>query len=474
MALETLFNMTEAKSNEFNTEQRLLVHNFPQTFSERDIHELLQLFEPVSIEMLMPHRAAYVTFSSQQHANYVLKVLHQQLLDGRRLYVEYADGKGRHVPPKLQQIHVVDDQRNDLDCDTSSRVLQKLYATADHLDFNQPPPPYLHYNYPLVNRDIVDAICIALETSRKFYVQVLHLMNRMNLEPPFVAGDRKLQYEMHDAESAQQTVMPTKDVSTQTEEIVWQHFVRNKRKRVASNESELETTSSDNEETLPVIQTQQPSRQKQRRLPKMQRIQLETIGVKKTTTSTDIDNVFESPQTATREIRIIAPKVLQSKSTDDTNADETFLANSTQHLAIEEITSNTLLTDAQIRENRIPADQLTTHPLFQNYEAGAVTNRLYIKNIAKDVTEQDLRAIYCRYLEDNCNGVGNVRSIDIRLMQTGRMKGQAFITFAGPYLECDDSTDDSQKYQMITRALTETNGLILKDKVLVVVYGKKK
>lgn len=482
-------NADENCGADFAVGQCLLVHNLPKTFSEIDTRQLLQLFDPISIEFLVPHRAVYAKFSSQQHARDVLAVLHQQILDGKRLYVEYAEGNARDMTSILKRSGVVDDKRDGYNCasvePTIGDVMRKLYATADNLNFKQPPPPHLRYNYPLVNRDIIDAISIALETSRKFYVQVLHLMNRMNLEPPFVSGDKKLKYEPHIEvnSSVQQTIRV--NVSTQTEEIAWQNFIRKKRKRVASDESELESDDDDEEEMTKMTRTPQKvvndqialrSKHKHGRMLKMQRIQMNTNGEKRQTIDTNcsIKVAFDSPAPVAKTIKIIAPKQLQPIAVANEIPIETNLVDASDSLTIEACASNAILTDAQINENRIPVDQLKTHPLFQNYVAGAVTNRLYIKNIAKEVTEEDLKAIYHRYLERNSNGVGNVRSIDIRLMQTGRMKGQAFVTFTGPYLDSDDHIDDSQKYQIITKALNETNGLIVKSKVLVVTYGKKK
>ena len=50
---------------------------------------------------------------------------------------------------------------------------------------------------------------------------------------------------------------------------------------------------------------------------------------------------------------------------------------------------------------------------------------LYIKNLAADVEVPDLIGIFSRY-ESN-----KETKVIYRLMQHGRMKGQAFITFAG-------------------------------------------
>lgn len=64
---------------------------------------------------------------------------------------------------------------------------------------------------------------------------------------------------------------------------------------------------------------------------------------------------------------------------------------------------------------------------------------------------KDLEYIYNRYKSEK-------NPLDIRLMQEGRMKGQAFVTLG--------------TLEVAQQALKETNGFILKDKPLVVVFAK--
>lgn len=68
---------------------------------------------------------------------------------------------------------------------------------------------------------------------------------------------------------------------------------------------------------------------------------------------------------------------------------------------------------------------------------------------------KDLEYIYNRY---KISKGDNPSQFDIRLMQEGRMKGQAFVTL--------DSVELAQK------AVKETNGYILKEKPLVVVFAR--
>lgn len=477
-------------------EKCLIVRNFPASFSEEEIRNFMQMFDPSDLNIFQNKHTVIAEFDSAEHAHNILTLLHQEVLDDNRLFVEYAPKNRNHIAVLCTEESSNHHQSTASDgihqekVDGISKTLKRLYATADDLNFDQPPPHHLHYEYPKVNRDIIDAICIALECVPKFYTQVLHLMNRMNLEPPFIPGDKHLIYESAACKIQYATT------ETQTDEIIWQNLIRNKRKFIASDESELESSNSSGDEGK-IDNPSEPKRrklpsndpnkqellkQKQKTLLKMQRQQKQLeLNEKPANAQTQqkIGDAFDLEQQKLKSvaIKIVVPEKLDAKI--PTNETITSIQSMNIHENTAEMTEKLhIWTDSELNENRIPANQLSGHPMFQNYNTGEITNRLYIKNIAKEVLESDLRAIYERYLEENCGGCGNIRSVDIRLMTSGRMKGQAFITFDGPYLNCD--VDDeaannlTNKYQMIEKALHETNGLILKGKPLVVVYGKKK
>lgn len=485
-------------------EHCIIVRNFPPSYTERDIHDFLRMFDASHVSVFIAHRTAVVEFESKDHARDILILLHQEAVDESRLFVEYAPKNRSHLitlssesnSSSLEQSSSLNGAPDDENGFGIVEALKRLYATAENLNINQPPPPHLCYEYPKVNRDIIDAICIALECMPKFYIQVLHLMNRLNLEPPFMPGDKHLAY------ASSSTSVQYATISTQTDDLMWQQTIRSKRKLVESGESELESNSSNEDldtsadlqskrkklklkNTLNDPNKQELVKQKQRNLLKMQRIQKQSGSVDKSTANIPlkIDDAFESQHMKVSSIKLVLPQQLDVTS-KHANSNESMKMN--EEITVEQTENSMaksgsnesyLWTDSQMKENQIPIDQLKVHPIFQNYLPGEISNRLYIKNIAKDVTEADLRAIYDRYLEMNCNGQGNIRSIHIRLMTSGRMKGQAFITFDGPYLNCDvdneSSNQPSHKYQIIEKALRETNGLILKGKPLVVVYGKK-
>jgi U11/U12 small nuclear ribonucleoprotein SNRNP65 len=65
---------------------------------------------------------------------------------------------------------------------------------------------------------------------------------------------------------------------------------------------------------------------------------------------------------------------------------------------------------------------------FKNYSEGEPTDRIYIKNLERKVVkESELRTIFGRFVLDNN---GNPKTdLDINLLLSGRMRGQAFVKF---------------------------------------------
>ncbi|CDS13374.1 hypothetical protein LRAMOSA05552 [Lichtheimia ramosa] len=56
---------------------------------------------------------------------------------------------------------------------------------APHLGIEYPANPHLRYRYPDPTPEILNNMMHAIATVPRLYVQTLHLMNKMNLPPPF-------------------------------------------------------------------------------------------------------------------------------------------------------------------------------------------------------------------------------------------------------------------------------------------------
>lgn len=108
------------------------------------------------------------------------------------------------------------------------------------------------------------------------------------------------------------------------------------------------------------------------------------------------------------------------------------------------------LTDEQksIRDKCLSMEELKNLPAFKNYVCGSPTKKLYVKNLSKQVSEQDLIELYNKFSPD----------IKVNLMKKGRLRDQAFVEFPNE--------------EQASLALTCTNGYMLMDRPMAVLYGK--
>lgn len=91
-------------------------------------------------------------------------------------------------------------------------------------------------------------------------------------------------------------------------------------------------------------------------------------------------------------------------------------------------------------------------PKFKDYQEGEPSCKLYIKNIDKKVNAEVLEHLFSFPFGSKEE---MDREIEIKLMTTGRLKGQAFVTFTS----IDKAKD----------ALSTVNGYVLFDKPLIIV-----
>lgn len=438
---------------------RILVRNFPPTFTPVDITDFfVQLFGAQSVQ-LIGHHTAIAQFANHTNTKEILTLLHQRCINESVLYAEFAHVKTtyRRAPAAAPSHPPPTSQMADDFVAATTNLNNFLSALRSAHDFDHIPPPHLHYRYPKLTRDIMDAICIALETTPKFYTQVLHLMNRMNLEPPFVPGSRNLQYDQ-----------PKRTVATQTDPIEECAPLVNRRSLhdLASGESELSSSGADDDGLRPLSTDKRKRRQARPKrndqpqqkkrilnLIKAEKMKLlendEELLLRPTAGDTSLRIAFENKANPidrnSGSIKIVAPDILAAQDVP------------MEIVEIEGVGVKEPLVNEDLASNRIPSNQLAVHPLFVNYAAGDPSDKLYIKNLAKQTSDEDLLRIYGRY--------EGAEKVEVKLMQSGRMKGQAFVTFKFS----NDIIDEA----VMRKAIDDTNGYILNDKPMVVMYGKK-
>ncbi|KAM7225005.1 hypothetical protein CapIbe_022982 [Capra ibex] len=107
----------------------------------------------------------------------------------------------------------------------------------------------------------------------------------------------------------------------------------------------------------------------------------------------------------------------------------------------------------EIQRNRLSEEEIRKIPMFSSYNPGEPNKVLYLKNLSPRVTERDLVSLFARFQEKKGP------PIQFRMM-TGRMRGQAFITFPNT--------------EIARQALRLVNGYKLRGKILVIEFGKNK
>ncbi|XP_052529429.1 RNA-binding protein 41 [Tympanuchus pallidicinctus] len=109
--------------------------------------------------------------------------------------------------------------------------------------------------------------------------------------------------------------------------------------------------------------------------------------------------------------------------------------------------------EEEICKNRLSEEELRNMPRFASYHPGEPNKVLYVKNLGPRVTMKDLVSLFARFQQEDS------RPIQFRLL-SGRMRGQAFITFP-----------DIQSAQ---DAMLLVNGYRLQGKPMVIEFGKSK
>lgn len=110
------------------------------------------------------------------------------------------------------------------------------------------------------------------------------------------------------------------------------------------------------------------------------------------------------------------------------------------------------LEDFEVVEHKLNVEEIRKMPRFENYSMGKPSKTLYLKNLHPKVTDQELHSVFGRFEEENKGLIG------YRIC-TGRMKGQAFVTFSNA--------------SIAEKALHFANGYLMREKPIIIEFGKK-
>ncbi|KAL2728443.1 RNA-binding region-containing protein 3-like [Vespula squamosa] len=465
----------------------LKVLHLPSHLSDQRRNELFQKYGAIKTRTLRPsnkYTITFVKFPSHNAANEALLRLHQIKVRGQYLSVEFSK--------KSMSIEFSENEtdksvmKDEIEKETVNKshfqaFLKRLYGGSMNQIFTQPPPPNIKYKYTPPTKNTLLRIVIQLLKEPAFYTQVLHLMNRMNLPPPFeeLETEFPMLKEIYDIEKY-------KDILSEDifESVKGKDFSKNDKKEEETDEeeSEIESDEDTNVKSLQNVPIKRKSLQSKKRLkiPKFVNPAKQAMAPTSIQKAIRAEDMFESVQLGeSKSLKIelkTVDKLLEGVNVSSENKldniQETqsgfglmFPTKNVTHVnkdsceqSLEKLPEkpSEFITTEELASNRISINDQRILPVFKNYHAGKPTNRLYIKNLAKQVEVNDLHYIYKKYVISELPNIEH--EYNVRLMQEGRMKGQAFVTL--------------QNTVQAQLALQETNGYILKEKPMVVQYAK--
>ncbi|XP_048882460.1 RNA-binding region-containing protein 3 [Brienomyrus brachyistius] len=473
----------------------LIIRHLPSELNRDEKEDLLRYFGAVSVRAfsdrgLLKH-TAFASFASEKSAAKALGRLHQLKILNHTLVVEFAKDQDAVTvlknPPVSDSLTKEKDVKKKDGQQPSAPLIETGAAPSLGLKFQVNPS--LKYLYPPPSGRILTNITHALISVPKFYVQVLHLMNKMNLPCPFgaITAAPPL-YESVPVQPPPMPPLPPEYPPLPEEEMEF------------SSEEESEYESEDGEEKermvrmMGIVNQQckrllRTKRSSTRKKPKLKDLlfapkadapsghapalqpsdvfeQAQALNQKKIEfhISADVSELLDrgaaapaeepkGPEVVVEEETLtleqpadgfgkIYPVAQVAKVEEDSDEDT-------------EIPSE-FISRRELEKGRLTKDEIKRMSVFKNYEPGDPTCRLYVKNIAKQVEEKDLRYIYGRYVDMSSETERNM--FDVVLMKEGRMKGQAFIG-----LPSETSA---------AKALRDTNGFVLQDKPLIVQFAR--
>ena len=184
----------------------LFIQKLPTELSDDETTDLLKYFGAISVSVMSSRGhmkgSAFAEFSSLDDADIALKKLHQARLFGSRLVVQYSDKTFMPVDPSESLILPEPPMPRDVTGQSTSEAGQSS-SISD---------PSLHYLYPPPTQNTLNNISHALVAVPQFYIQMLHLMNKMNLPPPFSHSSEKSIFE-----SSESTLPPPLPSSSESE-----------------------------------------------------------------------------------------------------------------------------------------------------------------------------------------------------------------------------------------------------------------
>ncbi|KAM4722053.1 RNA-binding region-containing protein 3 [Rhinophrynus dorsalis] len=465
----------------------LLVRHLPAELSPEEQRILLEKSGADSVRLCSGRtrgslkHAAFATYPNGFAAAKALSVLHQLNILGHRLVVEYAKENHVHLPDqpsiseKKKSVEKADDGK---EVKPSNQIsLERGIAPTHGLVF--PVRSSLKYLYPPPTSTILTNIANALASVPKFYVQVLHLMNKMNLPAPF--GPLTAQPPLYAEYLATPTPYPPVPLDLPVNPPLPELDDDYDMEVSSREESEYESGDEEDKERIARLKElaellpRRPKQKKQSRPRKKLKIKdlVAVPAVPHSNSHPPIlpSDIFEKPciiGSKKMELRIpadISTALHESEKTTGDGEDLSGFGKIYPSCAPkgddsdeeeEDELPKEFISRRVLEKGRISKEEMRKLSVFRSYDPGEPNCRLYVKNLSKQVNEKDLKFIFGRFINFSSETEKNM--FDIRLMKEGRMKGQAFIGFPNE--------------NVAAQALVHVHGYVLHDKPMVIQFAR--
>ncbi|XP_020218509.1 U11/U12 small nuclear ribonucleoprotein 65 kDa protein [Cajanus cajan] len=435
-----------SESKPCDTPVTLFIKHLPEAIPHDTLSRIFANFHASSVRPCSSARmrnSAFVDFKNEMLASQAQRQLNGLRFLGKVLSAERASnptengensstaqlGKEDSKTSMLRNANVT----KPVDGDMKSGGIPIAEPISDRLGVNYPFPPHLEYAYPPPDGNILTNIVNALIAVPRFYTQVLHLMNKMNIPAPFCMA---LPTPPLPPEVPATTPPPPPSIIT----------TNPRSADLSCGESEMESSEEEDE-----ARTKRSGKKRARREtivgPAIDKgVAHESVGVKPAAlVPKEIPVIKKNPVLKIN----IAPKAILNEHKDDDTSQEL------QEPEKDGPDPNKFLTPYELERGKLPPEEILSLPMFKNYTAGNPAPVLYIKNLAKDVIADDFYFIFGSLfgsIEEAKSG------LQVKLMQEGRMRGQAFITFPS--------------IQLAHHALNLVNGYVLKSKPMIIQFGR--
>ncbi|XP_019255902.1 PREDICTED: U11/U12 small nuclear ribonucleoprotein 65 kDa protein isoform X1 [Nicotiana attenuata] len=425
----------------------LLIRHLPEAVPHETLSRLLSNYGASSIRPCTSGRVrncVFVDFKDESLAHQAQQHLNGVRFIGKTLAVERANKSIERDKYRQSEPRIVEDSVSLINDATAKEFgggsrrgpYPGSEPIAERLGVDYPFPPHLEYVYPPPDGHILTNIVNALIAVPRFYTQVLHLMNKMNIPAPF-----RMALPTPPLPTSLSVPPPPPPPPPPT-------VSESRMENLSSSESEMESSDESN--------VGGPKQKRARREailgPALDKdVAHEAVGLRAAALVPKEMPVVKKKNPI---IQIkVAPKQVQNEEKGD-------MREISLPVEDKENDNKPFATLEELKSGRLPPEEILSLPMFKNYCAGNPSPILYLKNIAKEVIVDDFYFIFAIMFAGSLFGsIDEAKSrLAVKLMQEGRMRGQAFVTFPSVELAQD--------------ALNLVNGYVFKGKPIVIQFGR--